>query len=179
MLIGLWAIFSWAPTWVQSVSKSTNVEQQRGLTMMVLAGSGIAGSFFSGWIVNVMGLRKTMLMCFAVCFVMSFVVFKLNSDVTAITFAEMGVLVFFLGISQGALAVYIPELFPTGIRASATGFCFNIGRLFTATVVFFIGALVTILGGYGNSIFVFSFIFVAGFLATYLSKETESQEVKS
>lgn len=171
MLIGLWAIFSWAPTWVQSISKSTNVEQQRGLTMMVLAGSGIVGSFFSGWIVNAIGLRKTMLMCFAMCFIMSFIVFKLNNDITAITFAEMGLLVFFFGISQGALAVYIPELFPTSIRASATGFCFNAGRLFTATVVFFIGALVSMLGGYGNSVFVFSFIFVVGLIATYFSKE--------
>jgi MFS family permease len=169
MLIGLWAIFSWAPTWVQSISHATNVEEQRGLTMMVLAGSGIVGSFFSGWIVNGIGLRKTMLMCFGACFIMSFVVFKLNSDIAPSTFAEMGVLVFFFGISQGALAVYIPELFPTGVRASATGFCFNVGRLFTATVVFFIGALVSMLGGYGNSIFIFSFIFIAGFIATLLT----------
>jgi MFS family permease len=171
MLIGLWAIFSWTPTWVQSISKSANVEQQRGLTMMVLAGSGIIGSFFSGWIVNAIGLRKTMLMCFAMCFIMSFVVFKLNNDVTAITFAEMGVLVFFFGISQGALAVYIPELFTTQVRAASTGFCFNAGRLFTATVVFFIGALVSMLGGYGNSVFVFSFIFVVGFITTFFSKD--------
>jgi MFS family permease len=177
MLIGLWAIFSWAPTWVQSISTSTNVEQQRGFTMMVLAGSGIIGSFFSGWIVNAMGLRKTMLMCFAVCFIMSFIVFKLNTDITPIVYAEMAVLVFFFGISQGALAVYIPELFPTAIRASATGFCFNVGRLFTATVVFFIGALVSMLGGYGNSVFVFSFIFVAGFITTFISRETETPKV--
>lgn len=175
MLIGLWAIFSWTPTWVQNVSKSVNVEQQRGLTMMVLAGSGIVGSFFSGWIVNAIGLRKTMLMCFAACFIMSFVVFKLNHDVTASTFAEMGVLVFFFGISQGALAVYIPELFPTPVRASATGFCFNVGRLFTATVVFFIGALVNVLGGYSNSILVFSFIFIVGFVATFFSAEKKTK----
>lgn len=179
MLIGLWAIFSWAPTWIQSISKSRNVEQQRGITMMVLAGSGIVGSFFSGWIVNAIGLRKTMLMCFAVCFLMSFVVFKLNSDVSFITFTEMGMLVFFFGISQGALAVYIPELFPTSIRASATGFCFNVGRLFTATVVFFIGALVTMLGGYGNSIFIFSFIFVAGFIATLIAPNPKISNHKS
>ena len=174
MLIGLWAIFSWAPTWVQNISKSANVEQQRGITMMVLAGSGIIGSFFSGWIVNAIGLRKTMLMCFAACFVMSFAVFKLNHDITAATYTEMGVLVFFFGISQGALAVYIPELFPTSIRASATGFCFNVGRLFTATVVFFIGALVNMLGGYGNSILVFSFIFIVGFIVTLFSRENAS-----
>jgi MFS family permease len=171
MLIGLWAIFSWAPTWVQSISASDNVQQQRGSTMMILAGGGIAGSFFSGWVVNTIGLRKTMLMCFAVCFIMTFVVFKLNTTITTATFAEMAILVFFFGISQGALAVYIPSLFPTHICASATGFCFNVGRLFTGTVVFFIGALVSLLGGYGNAVFAFSFIFVIGFIATFLSNE--------
>jgi MFS family permease len=171
MLIGLWAIFSWAPTWVQNISSSADVQQQRGLTMMILAAGGIAGSFFSGWIVNAAGLRKTMLICFAGCFIMTFVVFKLNSDVTTITFAEMAVLAFFFGISQGALAVYIPALFPTRVCASATGFCFNAGRLFTGTVVFFIGALVSLLGGYGNAVFIFSFVFVIGLAVTYFTKD--------
>lgn len=170
MLIGLWAIFSWTPTWVQSISSSTNVQDQRGLTMMILAAGGIVGSFFSGWIVNAIGINKTMLICFAACFIMTIVVFKLNTDVTVVTFAEMGALAFFFGISQGALAVYIPALFPTSICASATGFCFNAGRLFTGTVVFFIGALVSWLGGYGNAVFIFSFVFVIGFIATVLSK---------
>ena len=174
MLIGLWAIFSWAPTWVQSISTSGDLQQLRGTTMMILAGGGIIGSFFSGWIVNAFGLRKTMMLCFAVCFIMTFVVFKMNSTVTIATFAEMATLVFFFGISQGALAVYIPALFPTGICATATGFCFNVGRLFTGTVVFFIGALVTLLGGYGNAVFTFSFVFIIGLIATWLSKEIKT-----
>lgn len=178
MLIGLWAIFSWAPTWVQSISTSADVQQQRGATMMILAGGGIVGSFFSGWIVNAIGLRKTMIMCFALCFIMTFVVFKLNTTVTMATFAEMATLMFFFGISQGAFAVYIPGLFPTAICASATGFCFNVGRLFTGTVVFFIGALVTFLGGYGNAVFAFSFIFIIGLIATWLAKEGKEQAVE-
>ncbi len=171
MLIGLWAIFSWAPTWAQSISTSSNAQQLRGLTVMILAAGGLTGSFFSGWIANAIGLRKTMMMCFVVCFVMTFVLFKLSRSVSAITFIEMAVLAFFFGISQGALAVYIPLLFPVSVRASATGFCFNVGRLFTGTVVFFIGALVVFLGGYGNAVFVFSFIFLIGLVATYFSKE--------
>jgi MFS family permease len=174
MLIGLWAIFSWAPTWVQSISTSADVQQQRGLTMMILAAGGIAGSFFSGWIVNAIGINKTMLTCFAGCFILTIVVFKLNNDITSITFAEMGMLAFFFGISQGALAVYIPALFPTAICATATGFCFNAGRLFTGTVVFFIGALVSLLRGYGNAVFAFSFVFVIGFIATMVSKGAKS-----
>lgn len=172
MLVGLWAIFSWTPTWIQSISTSAEVQQQRGLAMMILAGGGLIGCFCSGWIANAIGLRKTLLLCFAMCFIMTFVVFKVNTSVSVATFVEMTALAFFFGISQGILSVYIPNLFPTAICGSATGFCFNTGRLFTATVVFFIGALVTTLGGYGNSIFIFSFVFIAGFIATLFEKET-------
>ena len=168
MLIGLWAVFSWAPTWVQSVTPdSDKANGLRGITMMILALSGLVGSIASGWIVNTIGMRKTMMMCFIACFIMTAIVFKLNTSVSNITLLEMGLLAFFFGISQGALSVYIPSLFPTKVRASATGFCFNIGRLFTATVVFFIGALVSFLGGYGNAVFIFSFIFLIGFVTTY------------
>ncbi len=170
MLIGLWAIFSWAPTWVQSLSMA-DAQQQRGFTVMILAAGGLTGSFFSGWIEDAIGLRKTMMMCFGVCFAFTFIIFKLTVIVSSITFIELAVLAFFFGISQGALSVYIPLLFPTIVRASATGFCFNIGRLFTGTVVFFIGALVVLLGGYGNAIFIFSFIFIIGFIATFFSKD--------
>ena len=53
------------------------------------------------------------------------------------------------------------------VCAAATGFCFNVGRLFTATAVFFVGALVSLLGGYGNTLFIFSFIFLIGLIATW------------
>jgi MFS family permease len=173
MLIGLWAIFSWAPTWVQSIASPADAARQRGLATMILAAGGLTGSFLSGWIVNGIGLRNTMLMCFGACFTLSFVVFKLNHSISTPAFIEMAVLAGFFGISQGTLAVYIPLLFPTLIRASATGFCFNIGRLFTATVVFFIGALVSFLNGYGNAIFIFSFIFLVGFFATWVTRQTK------
>lgn len=170
MLIGLWAVFSWAPTWVQSITPDeAEAQQLRGTVMMVLAGSGLVGSIASGWITNAMGQRNTLMMCFAACFVMVFVVFRLNQSITAATIAEMAVMAFFFGISQGVLAVFIPQLFPVVIRAFATGFCFNIGRLFTASVVFFIGALVDFLGGYGNAIFIFSFIFLAGLVITAIA----------
>jgi MFS family permease len=170
MLIGLWAVFSWTPTWVQNISAG-NAQQQRGFAMMILAAGGISGSFVSGWIVNAIGLRKTMLLCFAGCFIMTFLVFKLNPTVSAITFVELGILAFFFGISQGALSVYIPLLFPVNICASATGFCFNVGRLFTGTVVFFIGALVSLMQGFGNAVFIFSFIFIIGFIATWFDRQ--------
>jgi MFS family permease len=61
MLIGLWAIFSWLPTWVQSLI-ATDAPKERGLSMMCMGMGGLAGGFFSGWLVNFMGLKKSMLL---------------------------------------------------------------------------------------------------------------------
>jgi MFS family permease len=172
MLIGMWAIFSWLPTWVQSLSTHSDAQHERGISMMLLGAGGLSGGFISGWVAHAIGLRRTMMYCFAICFGMAFILFKLNHSFSGMAYAEIAVLAVFFGISQGALSAYIPELFPTAVSAAATGFCFNVGRLFTATAVFFVGALVSMLGGYGNTIFIFSFIFLIGLIATWYSRET-------
>jgi MFS family permease len=174
MLIGMWAIFSWLPTWVQSLSGNSDAQHERGISMMLLGGGGLTGGFISGWVAHAIGLRRTMLLCFSTCFVMAFILFRLNHSFSGLAYPEIAVLAVFFGISQGALSAYIPELFPTAVRAAATGFCFNVGRLFTATAVFFVGALVYLLGGYGNTIFIFSFIFVIGWIATWMAREAST-----
>lgn len=169
MLIGMWAIFSWLPSWVQSLSGLADAQHERGMSMMLMGAGGLAGGFVSGWVVHAIGLKRTMLACFGICFGMAFLLFKLNQSFNGVAYSEIAILAVFFGISQGALSVYIPELFPTYIGAAATGVCFNVGRLFTGTAVFFVGALVSWLGGYGNALFIFSFIFLIGWLATWFA----------
>ncbi len=175
MLIGLWAIFSWLPTWIQSLL-THDANKERGLSMMFLGMGGLVGGFSSGWVVNQIGLPKSLVASFAICAVLSFLLFKTNNTFSWVIYAEIAVLALFFGVSQGILSLYIPLLFPTGIRASATGFCFNIGRLFTAAAVLFIGFLVTTLGGYGNSLFIFSFVFVIGLLTVLFIKNIQRTE---
>jgi MFS family permease len=170
MLIGLWATFSWIPTWIQSLITG-DAQKERGLSMMVLGMGGLTGGFLSGWLANAIGPRKSMILCFSVCTVVSFLLFKTNTSFSTAIYAEIAILALFFGVSQGVLSVYIPGLFPVGIRGTATGFCFNIGRLFTATAVLFVGILVAELGGYGNSLFIFSLVFVIGLLSTLFTKE--------
>jgi MFS family permease len=177
MLIGMWAIFSWLPTWVQSISHKADAQHEIGMSMMLIGIGGLSGGFISGWVVNSIGLRRTMMLCFVACFVMVFCLFKLNNSFGGAVLPEIVILAIFFGISQGTFSIYIPQLFKTPVRAYATGICFNVGRLFTATVVFFIGALVSFFGGYGNSIFAFSFVFLLGLTTTYFSKESETNHL--
>lgn len=171
MLIGLWAIFLWIPTWIHDLVTSGDGQKERGLSMMMLGMGGLTGGFLSGWLINAIGARKSMLLCFAVCAVMSFVLLKINNSFSSAIYAEIAILSLFFGASQGVLSVYIPNLFPVAIRGTATGFCFNIGRIFTATAVLFVGVLVDTLGGYGNSLFTFSLVFIIGLVATFLTKQ--------
>jgi MFS family permease len=170
MLIGLWAIFSWLPTWVQTLV-TTDAQKQRGLSMMFLGIGGLSGGFFSGWLVKLLGQRRSMILCFSVCTLLSFVLFKTNTQFSNIIFPEILVLAIFFGASQGVLSSYIPQLFPVSLRATATGFCFNIGRLVTGTAVLFIAVLETAFGGYGNAIFTFSLTFVVGLLVVLFTKK--------
>ena len=173
MLIGLWAVFSWVPTWVQSILIHSDGQKERGMSMMILGGGAILGGVVSGWIINIMGFRKAMLLCFGGCFALSLVVFKFNTSYSETMLWELGLLAIFFGISQGVLSGYLPQLFPVLMRATATGLCFNTGRVFTSAAVFFVGSWVTALGGYGNSIFLFSWVFLIGFIAVLLSKEKQ------
>lgn len=174
MLIGLWAIFSWLPTWVQTLTTTGDAQRERGLSMMLLGMGGLAGGFVSGWFIKLVSDKKALAICFIVSTVLSFLLFKTNTVFSGVVYIEIAVLALFFGISQGVLSVYIPQLFPTAIRATATGICFNIGRIFTALAVLFVGVLVTSLGGYGNSIFIFSLVFIIGLIALLFMKENNA-----
>jgi MFS family permease len=54
-------------------------------------------------------------------------------------------LTFFIGLSVfgvfGSFTFYLPELFPTRLRGSGSGFCYNIGRVFAAAGPFVVGAV--------------------------------------
>lgn len=164
MLIGLWAIFSWLPTWVQTLLPAgSDGQRERGLSMMLMGAGGLTGGILSGWVANALGVRRAMLLCFGGCFALALLLFKGHSAFTPLTMVNIAVLALTFGISQGLLSVYIPLLFPVPIRATATGFCFNLGRYFTAAAVYFVGALVTTLGGYANSLLTFSLVFLVGF----------------
>jgi hypothetical protein len=52
---------------------------------------------------------------------------------------------FFIGLTVfgvfGSFTFYLPELFPTRLRSTGSGFCYNIGRVVTAGGVFLVGAI--------------------------------------
>ena len=49
----------------------------------------------------------------------------------------------------GVIIVYLPELYPTRLRTTGTGFCYNIARYITATGPLVLGKLTVLFGSLG------------------------------
>jgi MFS family permease len=80
-----------------------------------------------------------------------------------------------LGIHAG-FAIYFPELFPTRLRATASGFCFNGGRLLAASVLFFSGWLKARPGmDLRVAVTLLSSLFLLGIVVALLLPETKDQ----
>ncbi|NBB28595.1 MFS transporter [Cellulophaga sp. BC115SP] len=175
VLIGLWGIFSWLPTWVQGLlSNGQKGQQERGIVMMLLGVGGIIGGTLSGFLIKSFGFKKTLLATFLGCSSVCMLLFLTNHTFSGLVYIETALLSLFFGISQGALSSFIPALFPAQVRGFATGLCFNIGRFFTATAVFFVGSLVSVLGGLGQSLMTFSLAFVLAFIMLLRTKSLVS-----
>lgn len=177
VLIGLWAVFSWTPSWVQTLfANEADARQARGLTMMLFGIGGILGGAVSGFLVNRFGMRATLLGTFAGCLLACWLLFGTNARFSPVIYAETALLSLCFGVSQGTLSSFVPLLFPVGIRATASGFCFNVGRVLTATGVFFVGSLVAVFGGLGNALLFFSLTFALAFGATWFSRRTTTNQ---
>jgi SHS family sialic acid transporter-like MFS transporter len=77
----------------------------------------------------------------------------------------------------GWLPLYLPELYPTRLRATGEGFCFNVGRVISAGGVFGTGALCQALGAIPLAAATMSVIFLFGLPLIALAPETKGQEL--
>lgn len=177
MLIGLWAIFLWMPSWIQDLADDTAAQQARGISMMLLGCGGIAGGICSGWLARLTLIRNSLFLCFVICSIMAFLLFTTHEAISLRLYTEILLLALSFGVSQGLLTLYIPALFPVAIRGRATGFCFNAGRLLTAVAVLFVGVLIKVLGGYNGSLLCFSSVFVIGGIATWMTRALSMADV--
>jgi hypothetical protein len=80
---------------------------------------------------------------------------------------------FTLGMHAG-YAVYFPELFPTRIRGTGAGFCFNGGRILQGAAFFGLGALGL---APGVKAVYLAPLFLVGALIVLFGKETKGQEL--
>lgn len=123
-------------------NSATNAEIIKDAEMLSMTLNTIGGGLglvLFGWISAKLGRKGAFILYHAMAFIMVIVVFKVL-DVETTSRAVYAVVLpifgfFTLGMHAG-YAVYFPELYPTRLRGTGSGFCFNIGRLGTAAAFF-------------------------------------------
>ena len=73
--------------------------------------------------------------------------------------------------------IYLPELFATRIRATGSGFCFNVGRVLAASGPFLTGYLVTRLGTFAHAASAVAVIYLVGLVVLLFARETKGQTI--
>ena len=93
------------------------------------------------------------------------------------TLADLKMLIsiygFFTVGGFGAPAAYLPELYPTRMRATGVGFCYNMSRLLTAPWPFVGGVLVGTLGSVPAAVSAVQLFLIVGIVAIWFGPETK------
>jgi MFS family permease len=143
----------------------------RGL--MIIMFTSIAGNFLAAALARRLGYRWTIvLMCLG---------YSASMVLTYRTAREHGNLLCWLGVCgvfQGVFALfsmYLPPLFPTLLRTTGAGFCFNFGRMAAALGTVFFG-LVSQIGDHRQALFFAGCLFVPAAAAAVFLPETGAPE---
>ncbi len=75
----------------------------------------------------------------------------------------------------GWLPLYLPELFPTRLRATAQGFAFNAGRLITAAGVLILGHVMADPKSLAPTCAAISLVYIAGLVVIWFCPETKGK----
>jgi len=183
-IIGLWAAAVYEPSAIVTLAKKAGHSAAEA-TRLASFGTGLLsigtclGCLAVPVLAERLGRRWTLALFFlgmAVCIWSSFGWAFYASDGLALFIGSL----FFLGIFGGNFAMYslwLPEQYPTAIRATAFAFVTSFGRYIGAGVNFLIGAGVHSHGSMGMPVATTSLAFLVGLLLLPLCLETRGKKL--
>jgi MFS family permease len=145
-LTAWWAFMFWMPQLlmkdpdIASWSDPTPRKRIYAAALMIPVLVSIPGNFFAGWLAKRIGFRRAIVvlcLCFGGAMFAAFVRVHTWQSMMYYYIPLVG---FFSGIF-GLFTMYLPPLFPTLLRTTGAGFCYNIGRIVTGIGVVFFGYL--------------------------------------
>ncbi|HEX6178656.1 MAG TPA: MFS transporter, partial [Thermoanaerobaculia bacterium] len=176
VLVAYWGVTSWLPSFLASPIAQGGAGlsvTKSAAWLIVLQVGAFFGYITFGWIADKIGRRPAFtLFMIGATIVVPFFAFHARS---AATLLLVGPLVGYF--AHGYFSVFgamLAELFPTRIRASAQGFCYNGGRFVSALTTYGIGATAY---GLGNTISAVALLFGVGAVLIWLLPETKGTEL--
>jgi MFS family permease len=171
-LIGTWGSVQWLPAWADQLT-SGNDGHAKGLTQLLSAAGAVLGCLAGPWLGARLGRRSAYSLLCLLSLVTCGCLFRLVS-----TYGwGFQVLVLLTGLATGSfygwLPLYLPELFPTRVRATGQGVSYNSGRIFAAAGALQMGQLLKFYeGSYARAGATITLVYGLGLLLVWLAPET-------
>ena len=181
VLLALWGATMWIPSVIREIGARDGLglaDQNRYATyaVMLLNAGSLVGYLGFGPLADRLGRRPAFLVFFLGGVILFPVTFLFTSGITQIFVLLPLVGIFTLGITSG-FPIYLPELFPTRVRTSGVGLCYNLGRVVTAGGVLITGTLVGFFGSYAKAASAVSLIYLMGIVVLIFARETRGERL--
>ena len=178
-VFGLWGATNWTPTLVRALPElqgldSAALTSRVSYATMLLNVGALAGYLSFGPLAERLGRRAVFGIMCAGSLVMLPVTFLAPRSYLHVLLLLPLLGFFNNGIFSG-FPIYLPELYPTRLRATGAGFCFNAGRVLASAGPFLTGWLVTALGGFGRAASAIALIYVVGLCLLPFAPETKGK----
>jgi MFS family permease len=178
-LLAIWTTVIWLPT-IQSLMlekegiKGAAAAPIIGHNMMLWGIGGIFGYACFGFIADLIGRRPTVALYNIGTLVLGLTLFLAVDSMVPFPYLLVLYGFFVLGVFSGH-AVYIPELFPTHVRATAVSFCNGTARVITSFGPLVAGLLAAPFGGnFNKPAAIMTCFALLSIYAMYLGRETRA-----
>jgi MFS transporter, SHS family, sialic acid transporter len=135
-LLGTWGSLQWAPKWAIALAMLLPAEHgpyfAKEYTQIALAAGAIVGTIAAALVGGWLGRRVTYFGLCLISLASLIYMYEGNNAYGAKLLASVFVAGGATAAFYGWFPLYLPELFPTNIRATSQGFSFNFGRVLSA-----------------------------------------------
>jgi MFS family permease len=171
-----WGISTWVPQYIGAVAEQAGLTRQQwasyaGMTYNLGAILGYA-SF--GFLADRFGRKPLTMLFFALALALTPVLFLWTQGLALLLIVAAANGYFSLG-QYSWMPVWLPELFPTRIRATAIAFAFNAPRFIAFLGPLVAGKLIVAFGGFGYAATIVAMIYLLGFAAAPFLPETRGK----
>ncbi|MDB5655825.1 MAG: major facilitator superfamily 1 [Tardiphaga sp.] len=187
IIFGLWSSNYWVPTVIttklMAAGATPGHAQQMGAIAGLITNVGtLIGCLAIPWItVRLRSRRRTAVLFFIGALLSVVTSYELAIDYLdnlTLFFILLPILGFFTNGVFGLFTIWLPEMFPSHLRGSGSGFAFSFGRILGAAGPTLIGAISAATGSYPLTISLLSLIYVIGLPFIAMAPETAGQRLQ-